>query len=492
MRFQCSQKALDEASADVCVVFAWCGETPRGSALHRLLARRSEADAFRGDPGEMFLYHAPDSSASPRYLLVGLGPEARGNLESLRTAAAAVSRRVWRLRARTLAVQLPTGGPLRGAGADAVVQALAEGLMLGAFRFDAYRSAGSGDGKPLRRVEVLLRKQQRALVQQGLRRGVSYAHATNLARNLVMEPPSNLTPMRMAAIVRKEARRVGVACKVMRRAELGKRGMGGILGVSRGSVEEPCLIHLRYRPRRRAAKHVVLVGKGITFDSGGLSLKAPASMEAMKYDMGGAASVLAVMLALPELKVPVAVDGLLCMSENMPSGAAQKPGDVLRTYSGKTVEVTNTDAEGRLVLADGLAYGAQWKPDEIIDLATLTGGCVVALGPAGAGLMSNDDGLAQALLDAAGHAGEKLWRLPLYHEYLDMIRSPVADLKNSGARWGSAITAGLFLQEFVPSGMRWAHLDIAGPAFLDRPHGAFLKGATGAGVRTLLHHLEAS
>jgi len=491
-RFQCSQKSLGEASADVCVLFTWRGVAPRGSALHRMLARRSEADGFRGNIGEIFLYHAPDDSPSSRYLLVGLGSEARGNLESLRSAAATLSRRAMRLGARTLALQLPAGGPLRGAGADAVAQSVTEGLLLGGFRFDRYRSDPPDVGKPLRRVEVLPGKQQRAAVQQGLRRGVLYAQATNLARTLVMEPPSELTPMRMAAIVRKEARRAGVACKVMRRAELDKRGMGGILGVARGSAEEPCLIHLRYRPRRRAAKHVVLVGKGITFDSGGLSLKGPANMETMKSDMGGAAAVLGVMQALPELKVPVAVDGVLCMSENMPSGTAQKPGDVLRTYSGKTVEVTNTDAEGRLVLADGLAFGAEWKPDEIIDLATLTGGCVVALGPAGAGLMSNDDALAQALLRAAGSAGEKLWQLPLYHEYLEMMRSPVADLKNSGARWGSAITAGLFLQEFVPKGMPWAHLDIAGPAFLDRPHGAFLKGATGAGVRTLLHHLEAS
>ncbi len=490
MRFQCSQKALGEASADTTALFIWRGVAPRGSALHRNLARRSEADGFRGNPGEIFLFHAPDGSPSPRYLLVGLGPEARGNLESLRTAAAALSRRVSRLGARTLAVQLPGGGPLRGTAADALAQALAEGLLLGGFRFDRYRSENSSGEKPLRRVEVLLGKQQRAAVQRGLRRGGLYAHATNLARTLVMEPPSKLTPMRMAAIVRKEARQAGVTCKVMRRAELDKRGMGGILGVSRGSAEEPCLIHLRYRPRRRAGKHVVLVGKGITFDSGGLSLKGSASMETMKSDMAGAAAVLAVMRALPELKVPVAVDGLLLMSENMPSGTAQKPGDVLRTYSGKTVEVTNTDAEGRLVLADGLAYAAEWKPDEIIDLATLTGGCVVALGPAGAGLMSNDDALARALLSAAGHAGEKVWRLPLYHEYLDMMRSPVADLKNSGVRWGSAITAGLFLQEFVPADIPWAHLDIAGPAFLDRPHGAFPKGATGAGVRTLLHHLE--
>jgi leucyl aminopeptidase len=491
MRFQCSQKALGEASADAGALFAWRGSSPRGSALHRMLDRRSKADGFRGNAGEIFLYHAPDGSASPRYLLVGLGPEARGNLESLRTAAAALSRRLRRLGARNLALQLPAGGPLRGAGAGALGQTLAEGLLLGGFCFDRYLSENTGE-KPLRRVEVLLGKQQRAAVQQGLRRGTVYAQAANLTRTLVSEPPSELTPMRMAAIARKEARRAGVTCKVMRRAELEKRGMGGILGVSRGSAEEPCLIHLRYRPRRRAGKHVVLVGKGITFDSGGLSLKASVNMETMKSDMAGAAAVLAVMQALPDLKVPVAVDGLLCMSENMPSGTAQKPGDILRTYSGKTVEVTNTDAEGRLVLADGLAYAAGWKPDEIIDIATLTGGCVVALGPAGAGLMSNHDALARALLSAAGSAGEKVWQLPLYHEYLDMMRSPVADLKNSGARWGSAITAGLFLQEFVPTDIPWAHLDIAGPAFLDRPHGAFPKGATGAGVRTLLHHLQAS
>jgi leucyl aminopeptidase len=258
--------------------------------------------------------------------------------------------------------------------------------------------------------------------------------------------------------------------------------------VGQGAANPPRLIELRYQPEG-ARGLAVLVGKGITFDSGGLSLKTPDGMVTMKTDMSGAAAVLAVMSALRDLDVKVAVTGYLASAENMPSGAATRPGDVLKMKNGKTVEVLNTDAEGRLVMADALALGATMRPDALIDVATLTGACMIALGKRYAGLMSNDDALAAEMLEAAGAAGERAWRLPLPQEYRKELDSEVADLKNVGDRYGGALTAGLFLQEFV-DGQPWAHLDIAGPARGDSDDGYLAKGATGAAVRTLLSWLE--
>ncbi len=440
----------------------------------------------------MLLYHAPPGAPASRYLVVGLGREERGDLDALRVAASAAARRAASLGCRSLALEMPDGGPLEGEDPARVGQALAEGVLLGTFRFGRYRTGSEGAaGARLGTVQALAGGRPTRRVREGLRRGELFAEATNFARVLVDEPASEINPLRMAAIARAEARRVGLECRVLRLPEMRRRGMGALLGVAQGSAQEPCLIHLRYRPRGRSRRRVALVGKGITFDSGGLSLKSAHSMETMKCDMAGSAAVLAVLRALPAMKLPLQVDGVMAMSENLPSGTAQRPGDVVRTMSGKTVEVVNTDAEGRLVLADALAFAAELKPDQLIDIATLTGSVVVALGPLASGVMGTDPPLVEALLDAAKATGEKMWPLPLYDEYLDMLKSPIADIKNSGERWGGALTAALFLREFVKPGIAWAHLDIAGPAFLDKPRAYFRRGATGAGVRTLLHHLEA-
>jgi leucyl aminopeptidase len=491
VRFEASNARPSDAKADLVAIAVWEGKVPAGhTSLERSLARLCREDRFRGKAGETLLYHAGDDAPSSRYLVVGMGPESKGGLDSLRVASASVSRRAAALAARAVAVTVPGGTRLRRNPADSLAGAIVEGFLLGGYRFDRYRSRDDAAAQ-VERVRILTGHHPARKIRAGIRRGEHYAEATNFARNLVTEPPSRMTPLEMASIARAEARRTGLQCKVMRRAELERRNMGGLLGVARGSVEEPCFIHLTYRPKGRVRRKVALVGKGITFDSGGLSLKTASGMETMKMDMAGAAAVLAVMRTLGSLRIPLQVDGLMAMTENLPSGSAQKPGDVLRTFSGKTVEVTNTDAEGRLVLADALAYAVRMGPDQIIDLATLTGACVVALGPAAAGILGTDQKLVDALLIAAGRAGERAWQLPLFDEYLEMMRSPVADLKNSGPRWGGALTAALFLREFVDPKIPWAHLDIAGPAFLDRPHSVFPKGATGAGVRTLLHHLEA-
>jgi leucyl aminopeptidase len=284
----------------------------------------------------------------------------------------------------------------------------------------------------------------------------------------------------------------GLQIRVLEKKDLAALKMGAILGVSAGSDQPPCVIHITYAPPRGSGRvpRLALVGKGLTFDSGGLSLKTATGMETMKLDKAGATAVLAVMSALADLKPAVEVHGIMGMTENMPGGSAIKPGDVLRTMGGKTIEVLNTDAEGRLVLADCLGDAQTLKPDQIIDMATLTGACLVALGPHAAGLFGTDQEQVDALLSAAGRAGEKMWQLPLYDDYNEQIRSEIADVKNTGNRYGGAITAALFLKHFVQPGMPWAHLDIAGPAFHETEQAYMRKGATGAMVRTILTYIE--
>ncbi|HXI03111.1 MAG TPA: leucyl aminopeptidase, partial [Candidatus Saccharimonadales bacterium] len=314
--------------------------------------------------------------------------------------------------------------------------------------------------------------------------------ATNLARDLVNEPALALTPTKMAEYASALAKRAGVECSVFDEGDLRRMGMGAFLGVASGSHQPPRMIHLHYRPEGTPVRKLAIVGKGLTFDSGGLSLKTATGMETMKLDKGGSAAVLATMLSLPELKPRVEVHGLMGMTENMPGGSAIKPGDVVRTCGGKTVEIINTDAEGRLVLADVLGYTRGLGADEVIDLATLTGACMVALGPLASGLFTDDSDFAASILSAAERAGEKFWRLPLYEEYREQLRSEIADIKNTGERYGGATTAALFLREFIGRDRRWAHLDIAGPAFLEQDRHAYMrKGATGAGVRTLLAYI---
>jgi leucyl aminopeptidase len=313
-----------------------------------------------------------------------------------------------------------------------------------------------------------------------------------LARDLVNEPPSTLGPVELAARAADAAAAAGLTAEILDAAAIERLGMGALLAVSRGSGSGPRVVHLTYTPRRGGAtRRVVLVGKGVTFDSGGLDLKTSAGMIHMKADMAGAAAVLAAMTVLGRLGCRAEVHAFLGLVENMTGEAAYKPGDILATYSGKTVEVTNTDAEGRLVLCDLLAYAcATVRPDAVVDLATLTGACVVALGPSASGLFSRDEALRAALLEAGSQAGERLWPMPLYDDYLESLRRGPADLRNSGDRYGGAIIAALFLGEFVPRSIAWGHLDIAGPAFLEADGPEAVAGGTGTGVGTALRWLE--
>jgi leucyl aminopeptidase len=498
MKVTLAQPNAARAKADLLAVPVFAGpELGPGAeeavaALGVPLAPLLEARGFSGKAGETAALPTLGRLEAAVLLLVGVGERAKVDTEVLRRAAAAVVRegRGAAKAVTTLAQALPADP----AGA---VQAVTEGALLAAYRFDKYKQAkANGDRRPAELAALALvpagaggrGSGGRSGLAGALAAGQVRAAATNLARDLSNEPANALHPADLAAAARKLLAGKGVTVKVKDEKELAREGFGGIVGVGQGAEHPPRLIELRYAPKG-ATGQVVLVGKGITFDSGGLSLKPPDSMKTMKTDMSGAAAVLATMSALADLDVGVAVTGYLASAENMPSGHAIRPGDVLTMKNGKTVEVLNTDAEGRLVMADALALGAAARPDAIIDVATLTGACMIALGNRYSGLMANDEALAAELLDAAAEAGEPTWRLPLPPEYRKDIDSDLADLKNVGDRYGGALIAGLFLQEFVDD-RPWAHLDIAGPARAESEDGYLGKGSTGVAVRTLLSWLE--
>lgn len=497
MRIVVSSKDLSEQKADLAVAFAYEHDTaPRGvthAGLRRELSSQMKAEDFRGRPGDRLVWNANGRYPSHRFLVVGLGPQRKSPGEAIRLGCARAARSAARFSARSLGLRLPEAG-----GKDAAIEARAatEGAMLGAYRFDRYLTDPARREVSLESIE-LAADRATAQIKRSVGIGEIGAQAVWLARDLVNEAPSTMTPPRMAAEAAQRARAAGLRCRVLRSAELRRLGMHALMAVSRGSSEPPLVVHLVYKPGRshaRAARKkqkVVLVGKGVTFDSGGLNLKPGDSMLTMKCDMAGAAAVLAAITALPRLGCPIEVHALLGLVENMTGPSAYKPGDIVKTYSGKTVEIGNTDAEGRLVLCDLLAYAAaRIGPTHVVDLATLTGACVVALGTRVSGLFSRQDWLRDDLIAAGGDAGEKLWPLPLVEEYLELLQRGPADLCNVGGRWGGAITAALFLGEFLPRSLPWAHLDIAGPAFSDKDQPDSPQGGTGAGVLTLLRWLE--
>ena len=364
-----------------------------------------------------------------------------------------------------------------------VAQAIAEGFVLASHRYVAMKSDKSGV-PDLSRVVLLTDPARAKAVTDGAERGRVIGEAVNLARDLINTPPMALTARQLAEVARQTATDKGLKVEVLDEDAMGELGLGGMLAVNQGSVEPPRMVKLTYTPRNPQAT-VALVGKGITYDSGGISLKPSDAMHAvMKMDMSGAAAVLATMSLLPALKPKVKVIGYLCCTDNMPSGSAFKLGDVLTIRNGKTVEIHNTDAEGRLVLADGLSLATEEKPDAVLDIATLTGAVMGALGTKLAGVMGNDEALVDQVEAAAKRTDEKVWHLPLPPEYRKLLDSDVADMKNVGGPYGGALVAGLFLQEFV-DGIPWAHLDIAGVMRSESDEGWLSKGGTGFGVRLL-------
>jgi len=362
------------------------------------------------------------------------------------------------------------------------IETLAEGIALGSYAYTELKS--EPPKAKLTTVSLVGTTSKKA--QAAVATGLAVAEAVNLARDFVNEPGGTLTPERFANEAKRIARQPGLTIKVLGLAEIKKAKLGGLLGVNRGSDLPPRLVQLTYRCGKRGAPTLALVGKGITFDAGGLSIKSTAGMSTMKCDMGGGGAVIAAMSALPALKPQTNVKAWVPMTDNMLGGDATRMGDVLKIRNGKTVEILNTDAEGRLILADGLSLASEAKPDAVIDLATLTGAAMVSLGRDYSALMSNNDDFAAQVEAAADSAAELTWRLPLPARYRKLLDSPIADMKNIGGSYAGSITAALFLQEFVAEGLPWAHLDIAGPAFADSVQETGPKGGTGYGVRTLL------
>ena len=483
---------LAEAAGDVLVLERYAGEARRGldaaridRALGGLLGRALAEERFEGRVGETAYVHAGDRLGVKRVLVVGLGPRAEVKAETIRRAASAAVRRARDLGAKTVVMSL-LGTRL---AARLRAQACGEGALLGLYAFDRYKAKKNGD-RAIETLTVLAPEaREQAAVREGLRVAELWAEATNFARDLINEPANAITATALARQAEAIARAGGLGVRILDREACERLGMGAFLGVNRGSQEPPRFIHLTYKPKGRAARRIALIGKGITFDSGGLDIKTAEGMAWMKGDMSGAAAVLGVMKVLPRLAPPVEVHGLIAATENMPSGSATRPGDVLRAMNGTTIEIGNTDAEGRLTLADAMAYALkEVKPDEMVDIAPLTGACSIALGSLCAGAMSNDEGLQGRLVAAAAAAGERVWPLPLIDEYREGLKSDVADLRNTGPRPGGAITAGLFLKEFAGE-TPWVHLDIAGAAFSDKDLPYAGKGGVGFGARTLLAYL---
>ena len=416
--------------------------------------------------------------------LVGLGPVENATPATIRRAGATLARSC--SRHSRVAVRLPdaidvAAGPAR--------QALTEGVVLGNYRYTSYKSDtenGDADGghPKLARVDVV--GSTSAAAKEALARGSAIAAGVCVARDLANEPGGSLTAPAFARRAAEVADEAGLKSRVWTEAEIKEQRLGGLLGVNRGSTHPPRYVELTYEPEHEPAATLAFVGKGITFDAGGLSIKTAQGMMAMKMDMCGAAAVIGAMSVLPAVGAPVKVKGYLPMTDNMLGGDATRPGDVLEIRNGKTIEVLNTDAEGRLILADALSLACEDEPDAIVDLATLTGACMVALGPSIAGLMGNDESLIAEIRAAADRAGERVWPLPLPADYAKQFESNVADMKNIGGAHGGALTAGLILQQFVAEGIPWVHLDIAGPARAESDDGEISKGGTGFGVRTLI------
>ena len=456
---------------------------PGGDALDAALGGGLAAfmrDAgFEGKPDQTLAVPTAGGVAARAALLVGVGDRDAFDAGAVRRAAAAIARHATKV--ETVATTLLDAAADAGVERPAAAQALAEGLLLGSYRFLKYKA----DGSASKLAHVVVVGRGGARVTAAFDRGVVVAGAVGWARDMVNEPAGAKSPAAFATAARDVVKGRNITVRVLADAQLAAQRLGGVIGVGQGSSNPPRLVKLTYDPPG-ATRTLALVGKGVVFDSGGLSLKTSSGMETMKTDMSGAAAVIAAMSVLDELGVKAKVVAYVPMVENMPSGAAIRPGDVLRIRNGKTVEVLNTDAEGRLILADALALAAEDEPDAVIDLATLTGACMVALGDKVAGLMGNHDGWIDQVQGAAERAGEPVWPLPLPGQYRKLLDSETADLRNiSSGNYGGALTAGLFLREFV-GGARWAHLDIAGPARAGSDDGELMKGGTGFGVRTLV------
>lgn len=478
---------LEETPANVLVLNLFEGvKIPAGAtgaidiALEGLISKFViEKEGFDGKFGSMYVLPTYGKIAADKVLLVGLGKNKEFNLNRLRELSEKVIKKCLKMNNAKKVISVLHGAGIGGFDPEQSARMIAEGVLIGGYSFDKYKSE-----KRQKKVEdfviVDMVEENCKKAKTGVKRGKIIASAVNLTRNLSNEQPAFATPTKLAEVAQGIK---DIDVKVYEKEEIEKMGMGAFLAVAKGSSEPPKLIHMRYKSLTRTPQRkIAIIGKGICFDSGGLDIKPASSMLNMKDDMSGAAAVLGVMSVIKDLKPNCEVHAIIAACENMPGSSAYKPGDVLTAKNGKTIEVDNTDAEGRLTLADALCYACELGVDEVIDMATLTGACVVALGTAASGIMGNHQSMIDKIIKCGVAGGEKLWQMPMFDEYKDSLKSEVADMKNTGSRMGGTQIAGLFLQNFVKK-VHWAHIDIAGTAFIEK------KGATGAGVKTLINYL---
>jgi leucyl aminopeptidase len=485
------------ANVDALAVAIFKDEKPSAGELKQLdnlsgglLAELLKAEEFKGESGETTLLRFPAKKGrANRLLLVGVGDRADYKVSKVADVAGAAARALKKLNVKSVALL-----PRCDAAAVEIAQNAMQGFVTSRFELDKYKTKDKND-KSIGTFVVCVEGAKPADLRSGLNRGQAIGESINFTRDLANEPPNILHPTEMARRAQEMAKEVGLKCEVLDEARMEKLGMGSLLSVSLGSEQPAKLIVLRYTPAKNTGKKddlLALVGKGITFDTGGISIKPAEGMDAMKYDMSGGATVIGTMRAIALLKPTVPVLGVVAAVENMPGGKASRPSDIVTAMNGKTVEILNTDAEGRLILADAVAYAEKQGATRIVDMATLTGAVIIALGDVNTGIMGNDQGFVDEIIECGKEAGENFWQLPVSPDYSKQIKSDIADIKNIGPRGkAGTIMGAVFIQEFIDKA-KWAHLDIAGTAWADgvKPHQA--KGPTGVAVRTLLKLIEKS
>ncbi len=453
------------------------------------LSRATRSKEFTGAKGEFLLLHGGIATVAERVLLVGFGKETDFSLRVLRQTTSSTAQYLAKKQLSSFLLAFPQIS-LKKTDLAERVQVVVEGLLLADYRYDRYLPKDKpGQPAVLTQVGLLISDGNLSAAKDAVATAEAITSGVCFARDLVNAPGNLKSPEYLAMQAVAMAERSGIKVKLLDRRELERQGFGAMLGVAQGSERDPYLIVLEYRGGDENEQPIALVGKGVVFDSGGISLKPGEKMDEMKMDMGGAATVLGTMQAAARLKLPVNLVAVIPAVENMPSGTAIRPGDILTSLSGKTIEVLNTDAEGRLILADALTYVGRYQPRVVIDLATLTGACIVALGNQAAAVLGNHDGLIRKLLKAGERSGERFWQLPLWEEYAELVKSDFADVKNTGGRAAGTITATVFLQMFADQ-YTWAHLDIAGMAWAEQGKAGQPKGGTGFGVRALIEYLR--
>ena len=496
IRFIYKSAALDKLSAGALILPFFCKQGLEGELIEfdkkisGAIKQALKRGDFSGKFGTIQLIH-PLSGKSERIVLTGLGDKRKATREIIRQAVSAAINSLKTVQCADAAILVPEIDSIDGKDLG---QIISETAILSAYEFSQYKKNDEKKKTVLKEICVLANKDNLGVIRSGGEIGEKIAFAVCLARNLANEPANIVTPATLANEAVKMAKQNKIKHKILEQKDMKRLGMGAILGVAKGSEEPAKFIILEYTPKFKIQNSkfkiptIVLVGKGITFDSGGISIKPSQSMDEMKYDMAGGATVIGAMQAAAQLKLPINLIGLIPSTENLPSGTAQRPGDIVRAMNGKTIEVLNTDAEGRMILADALVYAKKYNPDAVIDFATLTGAIVVAIGEHASGLFSNNENLEKNLKTAGEATGERVWPMPMYDEYFEQIKGDLADIRNIGGKEGGPITAAKFLEQFVD--YPWAHIDIAGTAWTAKPKPYRPKGATGVGVRLIIEFLR--